>query len=133
MFKPFVYETKDKDKKQYNGRLALTLGWTISYSLPQEERYVIITPANASDFIYYIENFVSSSCVGNLIRLVAYKWGDYKYMNCYTDEPGYLKFNEIKPVKKPAVRKNKWGEIPVYEWVNGKWLADHYVKVDDEE
>jgi hypothetical protein len=125
MFMLIEYQTKNKEYMQYNGRLAITLGWQTSHDKPELERYIIITPLKTGE--YTIREGMTSRCEGNCITFDHYTWRSRTTF----DTTDMIKFTEREPIKPPAARKNRWGERPVYKWEWGKWYIDHYEREED--
>lgn len=127
MFQLIEYQTTNKDYAQYNGNLAITLGWAISHEEPFNERYIIITPVKKGEYIIR-DGIKETRCEGNCITFDNYAWGSFQTF----DTTDMVKFTERDPIKPPAARKNKWGDKPVYKWQWGKWYIDHYEHREEE-
>lgn len=125
-FQIIEYKSVDKQYKEYDGRFAITLGWSLSFDQPRNERYIIILPRSVDN--PYLIGATSDDCNGNNIRF------HNEFGNIWIETEGMTKFTEYKEIKPPSARVNKYGERPVYRWSSyaAKWMVDGYEQVEEQ-
>ncbi len=93
----------------YNGLLALDLGWTTNWAEPQRERDLWVSDIKSSEWPGVVNQTVRIPC-----RSV-YDRNSQTWVSVNTE--GWKYQQDVEPVKKPPRRGNY-----DYEWSGGRWV-----------
>lgn len=99
----------------YNGKIAVSFGWSANWEQPEEVRLLLVGKAPAERYAHILGHAVEFTGDIGVIH------ADRRYVIDTTDKTEWTKIVETRPVKKPRGGRRKGLQYD-WEWVNGRWV-----------